>query len=50
MVSVWNRKQGTEKHTKMHWFDLENIPDTLTKNTAHAINLYKKWEMKNRQQ
>lgn len=39
-----------EKHTQMHWFALENIPDTLTKNTAHAINLYKKWKMKNRQQ
>lgn len=39
-----------KKHTDLQWFDMDNLPDKLTVNTANAIKLYKKWIKKNCQQ
>lgn len=32
-----------DKHSSMQWFDLENLPMDLTKNTDQAITTYKEW-------
>lgn len=40
----------SKKHTDLQWFDMDNLPDKLTVNTANAIKLYKKWIKKNCQQ